>query len=77
MYSGLVCNLTREYLRTPGVSSGVELLAGDMVIVSSPSTNDGTDGSIIYSDDSRVKSSFAMVNGETVLCVERSIKLFS
>ena len=44
MKSVLVCNLTREYMRTPGFSSGVAILAVDMVTSGSHSANYDTAG---------------------------------
>ena len=68
IYSGLVWNLNREDMRTPGVYSGVVFLAGNMVTGISPSANYGTSGSIIFYAKSRVPPSFAI----TIFC-SRSI----
>ena len=53
-------NITQEDLRTPGILSGVSTLTVDMVTCSYPYTNDGTYGSIIFSDASRVPSSLSI-----------------
>ena len=56
----MVWNFTLEDLRTPGVYSGVSILAGNVVTGNSPSANYGTSGSIICSYTSRFPSSFEL-----------------
>ena len=58
MYSGLVWSITGEDLRTPGVSSGVAILAGNIITGSYSPAKYGTSGSIICSTTSRVPSFF-------------------
>ena len=60
MWYLLVWNFTLEDMHTPGVSSGVEILAVNVVTSNSPSANHGTAGSIIFYGDSRFTSSFAI-----------------
>ena len=56
----LFFNLTQEDLCTPGISSGVSILAVNMATIGFPSANDGTSRSIIFSDASRVPSYFTI-----------------
>ena len=60
VYYVLVWDINQEYLRTPRVSSGVEILAGGMVAGYSTYSNYATTGSILWSAASRIPSYFVI-----------------